>query len=268
MRCQRTAIISFVLFSTLVACDLGPHSLGSQDSGTDSGIDSDTDDSNGDSSCEGAGVSASFELAGVGPGFQDLTLACAASVAATDTGYAISLSDCTDPEAMAHPDLQVQLDGEWSEPLVDGEVVELRYVAMGFSQVIDGIVYPSDPGRWLLLRKPGAEAPLPLMAIDAPITGPIIHSDIDIDFAPLAIDPVSTDCALLEHPECGPVQPGAMVVSVQDQPFEVPEGSQSSEVGFEGERYHVIVDRTRSLIDPCTSYLRDEYRLGVVALPD
>lgn len=261
MRLSTATIIPIALTSLLAACDPGPRSIGSLDGETETGeIDV----------CSPPGVDLEFELIGLGDDpIQDVTLNCAATVSSIASGYAVALSNCSDPDNMPHADLELRLTGDWSEPLVDGESqIELHYIRYKVSVVIDQQVYYDTDSRWLSLRNPGGPFPLPLIAVDATWTHPTaISDDHEFDYAPLAIDSESLDCPVLEGVACAPVERGALIVSIDDQPFAVAEGTESTAVvGSEG--YRVFVEQTRGLVDDCVGSPPAAYEFGIVAVPN
>jgi hypothetical protein len=251
-----TIILLATLTAALIACDPEPKSIGSQDG------ESEETNGDGDGECGPSQVDLEF-VVGLPEGFQDLTLTCAAAVSPTDAGYTIALTNCVDAQVMPQPDVSIELIGDWSEPLVDGEPqIELRY--MQLDAVINQEVIPQ---RWLSLRNPGGQFPLPLIAVDANSTYPSAFGEYEFDYSPLAVDPTETDCPLIENVACAPIQPGAMVVSIDDQPFAIPEGRESTiAVGSDG--YHVVVEETHALEDDCLGLGTpgDEYVFNIVAI--
>jgi hypothetical protein len=248
-----TIILLATLTSTLVACDpKGPHSIGSLDDDTGGNTSGD------DGICGPSLVDLEFEVSP--DGFMDLRVTCAAEVDATVDGYRIELSNCTDSQGMPETDITVTLVGDWSEPPVDGEPeIELRHVQV--ATVIDEVV---SYQRWLSLRSAGADDQLLLVAVDAISTYPNAFGEFEFDYGPLAIDPVSTDCPLIENVACAPIEPGALVVSIEDEPFTIAEGRESTIV-HAGESYHVVVEETHSLVDDCPDHPPAEYMFGIVA---
>lgn len=57
-----------------------------------------------------------------------------------------------------------------------------------------------------------------------------------------------------------------MVVSIEDQPFEIPEGHEL-EIGVDGDNYHVVVEKTYELVDDCPEDPPAEYVFNIVATP-
>lgn len=269
-----SSTVPLVLFSiALLGCDAGKNPLGSLDGASDdtggpatsSGPEASDLDTGSADACVQPGASAEFEVVGLGGGIHDLDLDCAASVSTGPGGYTIALSGCSD----GHPDLEIHLTGsEWSEPIIDDQAaVELRYLEMPISVVIDGVSTEWGVGRWLILRNPGAPLPLPLVAVDALAVDPgALGFEYDVDYAPLVLDVESAGCGLLEHPECGAIEPLAVVVDVEgEEPVVVPEGGESFEVHAGSVGFHVLVQRTREFVD-CPRF-PGEYQFGIVALP-
>lgn len=259
MRLSTATIIPIALTSLLAACDPGPRSIGSLDGETGE-IDE----------CSPPGVDLEFEVIGLGDDFlQDVTLTCAATVSSIANGYAVALSDCSDPNNMPHADLELRLTGDWSEPLVDGEPqIELHYIRDKASVTIEQQIYYDTDSRWLSLRNPGGQVPLPLVAVDANWTYPsAILDDYEFDYGPLAIDSDSLDCPVIEEFACAPIERGALIVSIDDQPFAVAEGTESTAVvGSDG--YRVFVEQTRGLVDDCVGSPPAAYEFGIVAVPN
>jgi hypothetical protein len=258
-----TILLLATLSSTLAACDPSPKSIGSLDGETGDNTTGDGDgDGDGDGGlCGPSLVDLEFQVSPDGQ--QDVTLTCAAQVLPTPDGYVVGLTDCIDPLGMPAADVAVTLLGDWSEPPVHGEPqIELRYVQA--SVVInEEVTYQ----RWLSLRNPGGQFPLALIAVDSTFTYPAALGEFEFDYSPLAVDPVESDCPLIEGLACAPIQPGALVVSIDDQPFTIPEGHESMiAVGSDG--YHVVVEETHSLVDDCPDQPGDEYVFGIVAVPN
>lgn len=249
-----TILVLATLATTLAACDPEPKSIGSLDG------ESTTGDGDADGECGPSLVDLEFEVSPDGQ--QELTLTCAAEVIETSDGYQIALTNCTDTQGMPADDVTVTLYGDWAEPLVDGEPqIELRYVQV--SVVINQEV---TFDRWLSLRNPGGQFPLALIAVDATATYPSAFGEFEFDYAPLAIDPVSKDCPLIENLACAPIEPGALVVSVADQPFTIPEGREAM-IAVDSESYHVVVEQTHALVDDCPDDPPAEYEFNIVASP-
>jgi hypothetical protein len=260
MRCMRhqpaTILLLATLASTLAACDPpGSKSIGSLDGDTG-------EDTIGDGGlCGPSSLDLEFHVSPDGQ--QELALTCAAEVIKTSGGYLVALTDCTDAQGMPATDVTVELDGNWAEPLVHGELqIELHYVNL--SVVINEEVLPQ---RWLSLRNPGAEQELLLVAVDAIYTYPNALGDaFEFDYSPLAIDPVEGDCPLIENVACAPIQPGALAVSIDDGPFTIPQGSEFG-IGANGDTYHVIVEQCHSPVDDCSDYPPGVYEFNIVATP-
>lgn len=252
-----TILLLATLASTLAACDPpGPKSIGSLDGETG---ETDEDTSGDGGLCGPSLVDLEFDVSPDGQ--QELALTCAAEVIKTSGGYLVALTNCTDAQGMPADDVTITLDGNWSEPLVHGEPqIELHYVNL--SVVINQEVIPQ---RWLSLRNPGAEHELMLVAVDAIYTYPSALGDAyEFDYSPLAIDPNSTDCPLIEGLACAPIQPGGLTVSIADSPFTIPEGHEFG-IGVNGEAYHVIVEQCHSPVDDCPDYPPGVYEFNIVA---
>jgi hypothetical protein len=250
---MRHQLATILLLATPAACDpQGPRSIGS--------LDDETGETGDGGLCGPSLVDLEFQVSPDGQ--EQLSLTCAAEVIETSGGYLVALTNCTDAQGMPADDVTVTLDGNWSEPLVDGEPqIELRYV-----QVATVINQEVTYQRWLSLRNPGAEHPLLLVAVDAISTYPSAFGEYEFDYAPLAIDPVESDCPLIENLACAPIQPGALVVSIEDQPFTIPEGHELG-IGVDNDIYHVVVEQTHSLVDDCPDDPPAEYEFNIVAGP-
>lgn len=250
-----TIILLATLTSAIIACDPEPKSIGSQDG------ESEETNGDGDGECGPSQVDLEFEVHAPASA-QGLTLTCAAAVSPTSKGYTVELTNCIDAQAMPQADVSIDLIGDWSEPLIDGEPqIELRYV--WFSAVVNEHV---NPQRWLSLRNPGGQFPLALLAVDAVVTDPATLSPFEFDYAPFAVEPAETDCPLIENPGCAPIQPGALDVSIDEQLFTIPHGRESTiTVGSDG--YHVVVEKAHGLIVDCPQP-SDGYVFNIVATPN
>jgi hypothetical protein len=263
---MRHQLATILLLSTLAACDSNPKSIGSLDGETGEDTTGDGDSSSGDGDSEGlcgpSLVDLEFDVDASGIESNGTPLFCVAEVVETSGGYQVFLSGCADAQGpLAQDAVIITLEGDWDEPLLDGEHVEMRYVELDV--VINQEVLPQ---RWLSLRSPGAEHPLSLVAVDAISTYPGAFAEIEFDYAPFAIDVVETDCPLIEGLACAPIQPGALNVWSGDQEFMVPEG-QTSEFVFDDDTYHVVVEQTHNVVDDCPNDPPGEYEFSIVARP-
>jgi hypothetical protein len=251
---MRHPLATILILSTLAACDADPKkSIGSLDGETG-------EDTTGDGGLCGPSL-VDLEFHVFPEILDDVTLTCAAEVSNTSDGYLVALSNCTDAQGMPTDDVTVTLFGNWDEPLVDGEQLELRYVQV--AAVINQEVLPQ---RWLSLRNPGGEHPLSLVAVDAISTYPSAFAEVEFDYAPFAIDVVETDCPLIEGLACAPIQPGALNVWSGDQEFMISEGDEREFV-FDDDTYHVVVEQTHNVVDDCPDDPPGEYEFSIVARP-